>query len=354
MLPEGATWLDAPWFFVENWFYAALGSAWGDDTDMFASKKLEALDAADERFQDTVLPLVRSCSIRGLLHRSLWGNRADLSLSNGLVGEDVRGEKSDADALLADHSGEVLAHLESFKAGGGAHIVMMLDNCGLEFVSDLALVDALLETGLAKRIDLHMKPFPVFVSDVMPKDVQPTIEWIRKRDKDVASRLEARLAAGTLRLVSHPFYVSPLPSWDAPHDIQHSWRKADLVISKGDGEWGGRHSDRGIRTRACTHIDSCHTTSMPSHGLRIDLEPLTPLWHPCAANYRRLLGDAHWPVQTPWEEAVSYFPAPLLALRTLKCEVAVGVTAELEAEARKEHGNAWWTTGVYGVLQFKP
>ena len=34
------------------------------------------------------------------------------------------------------------------------------------------------------------------------------------------------------------------------------------------------------------------------------------------ANYRRLLGDAHWDPATPFAQAVAYFLAPLVALRT--------------------------------------
>src|SRR5215467_14514342 len=39
------------------------------------------------------------------------------------------------------------------------------------------------------------------------------------------------------------------------------------------------------------------------------------------ANYRRALGDAHWPWTTPFVDIVSYFPTPLAFLRTCKAEV---------------------------------
>jgi Damage-control phosphatase ARMT1-like domain len=40
------------------------------------------------------------------------------------------------------------------------------------------------------------------------------------------------------------------------------------------------------------------------------------------ANYRRLLGDRTWPLDTPFGDVVSYFPVPVCALRTLKAEVS--------------------------------
>ena len=39
----------------------------------------------------------------------------------------------------------------------GARVAIVLDNCGLEFVSDLAMVDALLKSGLASHVELHCK-----------------------------------------------------------------------------------------------------------------------------------------------------------------------------------------------------
>jgi D-3-phosphoglycerate dehydrogenase len=47
------------------------------------------------------------------------------------------------------------------------------------------------------------------------------------------------------------------------------------------------------------------------------------------ANYRCLVGDCHWPYTTPFADIVAYFPAPLLALRTLKAELAVGLMLSL-------------------------
>ena len=34
------------------------------------------------------------------------------------------------------------------------------------------------------------------------------------------------------------------------------------------------------------------------------------------ANYRRALGDAHWPWTPPLADVVSYFPTPIVFLRT--------------------------------------
>jgi hypothetical protein len=48
---------------------------------------------------------------------------------------------------------------------------------------------------------------------------------------------------------------------------------------------------------------------------------------------------------------VSYFPAPVLALRTLKAEVACGLSSE-QVERLDETHSDWLTSGEWGVIQF--
>jgi hypothetical protein len=74
---------------------------------------------------------------------------------------------------------------------------------------------------------------------------------------------------------------------------------------------------------------------------------------PLAANYRRLLGDRHWPMDTPFPSAVSYFPAPLVTLRTLKAGLAVGISPELQRKSELTHPTgSWLTSGAFGTIQF--
>jgi Damage-control phosphatase ARMT1-like domain len=67
-------------------------------------------------------------------------------------------------------------------------------------------------------------------------------------------------------------------------------------------------------------------------------------------NYRRLVGDLHWPPTVPFGETVAHFPAPVVALRTLKSDVAVGLdpdaVSRLDAEAPD-----WRVSGRYGLIQ---
>jgi hypothetical protein len=67
-------------------------------------------------------------------------------------------------------------------------------------------------------------------------------------------------------------------------------------------------------------------------------------------NYRRLVGDVHWPPTTPFERATAYFPAPLVALRTMKAELIVGL-GEGRAEQLRKDDPEWMVNGRRGLIQ---
>jgi hypothetical protein len=69
------------------------------------------------------------------------------------------------------------------------------------------------------------------------------------------------------------------------------------------------------------------------------------------ANYRRLLGDRHWPPTTKFADVVGYSPAPLAALRTQKSEVAIGLEPG-QAETVAGQDSEWLINGRWGVIQF--
>ncbi len=68
------------------------------------------------------------------------------------------------------------------------------------------------------------------------------------------------------------------------------------------------------------------------------------------ANYRRLLGDAHWPPTASFESATRYFPARLAALRTLKAEIVVGLSSGVVAQLDAEDPS-WRVNGKRGLIQ---
>jgi hypothetical protein len=71
------------------------------------------------------------------------------------------------------------------------------------------------------------------------------------------------------------------------------------------------------------------------------------------ANYRRLLGDRHWPFTTRFTEVVSYYPSDILALRTLKSELVVGLENG-QAESVTVKDPDWMLNGRWGMVQYLP
>ena len=308
---EGQSWLSAPWFYVENYFYKRLLDIvrqHGGPSDPFIDQKRAALATAEKPFVDTVLPLLDTRDAAKLLYRSLWGNRADLSLhAVSALASHKHGEDEDDDSILADDAGAAVKLLQDASAAAAVSVSIILDNCGLELLSDLVLAEGLLRLGLASRVALWCKRWPVFVSDAMIKDVHEHVDWMQQAKGQAASQLAASLRSylsnGTLVLRDHRFFTSPLPYWDAPSDLTAALRGEALTICKGD------------------------------------------------ANYRRLLGDRHWRHDTPFAHVTAYFPCSLLALRTCKAGLAVGVTPQAEAAAAARHPTDWLVSGRYGLIQ---
>jgi hypothetical protein len=186
---------------------------------------------------------------------------------------------------------------------------LMLDNAGFELVADLALVDILLDNRLAEQVILHAKWHPTFVSDVIDADLHKTIQHLQSDSHELTVQFGRRLADyfsdGRLRSRAHLFWNSPSPMWEIPDDIRTDLLGSDLLISKGD------------------------------------------------ANYRRLLGDREWDFTVPFHQVVNYLPVPLLALRTLKCELAVGMNLDQIQQVHNQDQD-WMINGKWGVIHFAP
>lgn len=319
---EGYNWLDIPWFFAETYFYRRILEATGYfipqhphyGLDPFAGQKREGLELNRKKIRDLVewidalfaVERVKpDIGLYRLLAVALWGNQADLSLWPAGRGEQPQHANADEERahILADDSALVVAALNERRSG---QVDVILDNAGFELISDLCLTDCLLFSGLAATVRWHLKTHPTFVSDATISDVHQTINWLMNSSLpilfDMGRRLQAYLDWDRWRLVEHPFWTSPRPMWQMTADLNQQLSQADFIITKGD------------------------------------------------ANYRRLLGDRHWPFTTPFREIVTYMPAPLLALRTLKSEVAAGLTAEKIRRAQEEDPD-WLTSGRWGLIQ---
>lgn len=302
---EGETWLGTDWFFAETFAYRHLLAAcryWTTRRDPFRPYKKEELRS--ETLRDTVgEALAAGGSLHERLGRRLlnclWGNRMDLSMKSVLA----QGTSAKVEHLLANDIPEVVDHL---LAGPPGHVHLIMDNAGTEEAFDLALADLLLEEEIAQSVTLHVKMAPVLVSDVLGDDVYWLLDVIDDYDGPLgrlSGRIGDDLREARLHVVPDFFWSADGTLREIPPRLEKAFRGAQLVVSKGD------------------------------------------------ANYRRITNDALWPPAATLEEAVGRFPAPLLALRTLKSDTLVGVDPDVIARLDREEED-WRTTGTYGVAQF--
>ncbi len=338
------TWLDIPWYFAETFFYRRLLEAagyfggeeehiknWGG-VDPFLPRKQAELQIPPGqavtppwRVLASVLSHTADNSARSfrlLLHHCLWGNRVDLSYDKiaQSTGRQIVVDSEQANLLL-DDTGKVLAHLQPSRfspvrpalkfggrrAAGDGRLDFICDNTGTELLMDLALADFLLRFDWVQQVTLHVKADPTFVSDATAADVDMTIAAIKVQTavepQGLADRLENYRRTKRLLIQADLFWNSSRFFWEIPPPLRTDLARAHLVFIKGD------------------------------------------------ANYRRLLGDSCcWPPTVPLADAVPYFPAPFVALRTMKSDPVVGLKPG-QAEALDQADSEWRVNGKRGMIQ---
>jgi uncharacterized protein with ATP-grasp and redox domains len=311
----GRSWYELPWYFAESVWFLKMLFAFGyyepagpnrlrDPFEPFKRRELTqpggGLEAAGE-----LAPLLaerdgpRGPPVRELLLASLWGNRMDLSMHS--LAREYRGDFRRGHELLVDHS---LPTVDRLLAAGRVDVI--LDNAGPELVCDLLLAARLLAAEGPLRVVLHAKRSPFYVSDARPVDVRNTIRALAEDPtaevRAAGALLARRLADGRLRVRDHWFWNGPLFFLDLPEDLRAELGAADLVLIKGD------------------------------------------------ANYRRLVGDRHWPPGTPMEPLTASFPAAFAVLRTMKSEIVVDLSAE-QVERLEREDPEWRTNGRRGEVR---
>ncbi|MDX1612702.1 MAG: damage-control phosphatase ARMT1 family protein [Candidatus Promineifilaceae bacterium] len=316
----GQDWLQPPWFFIENYFYRRIlaytgyfHSGPGLGMDPFAYQKRQGLADKKESVAE-LADLVQkpgdvAAGLTALLRIALWGNQGDLSMWPAGPDEDQIGHGDEAQraahTLVDDADAVATALLRT--AAERPPLAFLVDNAGFELVTDLALAAFVLQRQLAATVTLHTKPHPTFVSDATNEDVWTTVKRLVASEQEAVAGLGRQLALylniGRLRLRPHFFWTSPLPDWRMPTDLRQRLGRMRLIVSKGD------------------------------------------------AHYRRLLGDRHWSYTAPFAEIVNYMPADLVALRTLKSEVAAGLSAADVARAAAQ-ADDWLVNGRWGLIQF--
>lgn len=305
------SWVELPWYFAEALFFRHLleavmyfeyGSWMG--IDPFQSLKDEQTQKDVRHFEQEAagsrhFSPEKECA--SLLLDCLWGNYVDLS--NFYTEFASPGsQETQAEALLVNHTEEIAAFLSQ----GMRSLAYVTDNIGIELFFDIKLIDFLLTAGWVQALTVHLKDHPFFISDAMPKDLLASLRALSKSAaapvRQMASRVVGYISAGKLQLRVHPLWTSGDTFFNEAGSINRVLEGTEAAVFKGD------------------------------------------------LNYRRLLGDYHWPPTTRVEKILEYLPIPVILLRTLKSEVIAGLKAG-QFEQLSAIDPEWQTGGKKGIVQ---
>ncbi|KAJ5443806.1 uncharacterized protein N7458_007678 [Penicillium daleae] len=341
------SWLDCLWLFAECYLYRRIQTVFNTSKkwqgyDVFKRQKDStfvksrvAVEELASRYMQVVaesdLASHGSEEARRLLfiemtEIALWGNATDLSLLSHLSMEDMQDlqgqdaiQKSQKN-IVDNDTDAVWTYLQCTPSPVDRHVDMVLDNAGFELFTDLIYAAYLLDCQIATSMQLHIKQFPWFVSDVVPTDVDSLFEHLESAkcfpDREYLDRLVPRLRkffeSGAISITSDPFWTTPYSFHEMPirapalfDHLQSSY----LVIFKGD------------------------------------------------LNYRKLTKDGLWPYTTSFREALGPLGKSrmkILALRTNKSDTCVGVESQGKVDALNAEAlsGAWVRNGRYAVIAF--
>lgn len=293
---HGRYWNEMPFLTVELYFYARILLAFGytpaTPVDPFQTVKqianLQAIEAlalsADHHDPD--------CDIGTLLRWSVIGNTADLSQQ---VIPDA-----DQISLLVDESAAVKQLLDS----GMQRIDLVFDNAGMDVLADLLLIRRI--SQYCPQIVAHVRPWPMFVSDMTMANLENLIKKLKTSSIPAAHKLgediTGLLHENRLMLRTSPALGLPASFYENKTLTCETFEDAALVIFKGD------------------------------------------------LNYRYFAGDRRWPHTTEKDYLLQNFGRSALFLRTLKSEVLVGLPADIATKTLQLQPD-WLTSGRYGIIQ---
>lgn len=320
-----------------------------------------------------------------MLEICLWGNATDLSLLTNLTYEDIQklqgseARKASEKNILVNDLGTAYETLLEAKREGKAErrVDIVLDNAGFELYVDLILAGYLLSSGLATTVVLHPKVIPWFVSDVVPADfpallnalANPRSFYETPSDEEklqgkaapppLAEKEASDLgflfqewsrhhAEGELVLRPRRSWTWPGSYWRLPpldKELYEDLKESELVVFKGDLNY------RKLTGDVCSFpFSSQHYIYMHSREDSKKKRSNTQI-------------QAAWDPTTPFTTAIGPLGpgsgVNVLALRTCKADVVVGLKPGVDEELRAKEGGGgdsgarkWAWSGKWAVVSY--
>ena len=206
--------------------------------DPFAAQKQSLLDNRRAPYERHVLRLLKlDSTISDAISQSLLGNKGDLSLHSVSASIDAVSSPSSL-TILSDQRSQALQLLHST-----ARVVIILDNCGVELISDLMLAALLLQSESCACVHLLCKRRPVWVSDVLEHDIHQHVAWAESQkfaDEETAAAnahfvawIRTCLLTNRISIEPHEFLSGPEAFDEMPADLVTLFKGCSLAICKG-------------------------------------------------------------------------------------------------------------------------
>jgi hypothetical protein len=304
---NGLNWGDLSFFDVEFLFYHGLNSIAGyydSGVDVFLSTRQLALAQALPVLKSGLEKLSKFSGkellFRVLLH-SLFANETDYSQ----IAASPSGPKLWEERILLDDSEKLILSLNQVYDETKIHVIA--DNAGLELCWDLVLIDTILGLSGNAKVVIHVKPWPMFVSDALYTDVEETL----RKFTDFNHSKEMRLVGQRLR---------------------HAIDSNRLFINT-EADWGEPRHFNELEEGLAANLQS--STNVISKG---DL------------NYRRFIQDLQWKIDTSPEVATFGVPFKAFALRVLKSDAVIGIDSSIATIAAHKFCD-WRSCGHFAIIQ---
>ena len=181
-------------------------------------------------------------------------------------------------------------------------------------MGDLALAYTLLALKLCDTVTLYAKRYTTSDYGATAVDVAGHISHLADpRNSDVwavrhlGESLRTYVYNGQLQVEDDSYWCLPpaSPYWEMPPHLENKLSRSKMVFIKGD------------------------------------------------LNYRRMLGDREWSLDTMATDILSYWHVPICALRILESNVACGIHPKISSRISKQD-HQYLTNGKWGMIQFVP
>lgn len=368
------SWFNVPWLFAECYLYRRIATSFSlskewKSHDVFARQKMSTFRSSRpavlelaNRYHELITQMSNDKSqdeeaekilFMEMCEICLWGNATDLSLLTSLTYEDIQklqgseARKNSEKNILINDLGKVYDVLKAAKnEGRNRQVDIVLDNAGFELYVDLILAGFLLSAGLATNVVLHAKAIPWFVSDVVPKDFSDLLNALNN---------------------AQSFYSTP------SEDEQRDGKTPEPLSKKEEEEldflfntWSEFHSEGQLALRANRFwTEGGSYWRLPGTAPRLyeDLKESELVIFKGDLNYRKLTADAIWDPSTPFTKAIGPLGPEsgvnVLALRTCKADVVVGLEEGIDEKLREMEGGGgdsgerrWAWSGKWAVVSF--